>query len=158
MTSLGPFRESLTPVGERKQEGCTGGDKSAGLQNVQRASTPGITPLKVVCNAPDSIRQVSASYSSALPCHLLACYIFIMSSCAFHFAYVFVSCIRAFSPLSVLQSGAPISSGAPFLSSFVCVCQTFSEWTKACHVVLIYHPKTTGQVSFHSEVVWYSNG
>ena len=37
-----------------------------------------------------------------------------MSSCAFHFAYIFVSCIRAFSPLSVLQSGTPMSSGAPF--------------------------------------------
>ena len=34
------------------------------------------------------------------------------------FAYVFVSCIRAFSPLSVLQSGAPTSSGAPLLFSF----------------------------------------
>ena len=30
------------------------------------------------------------------------------------FAYVFISCIRAFSPLSVLQSGTPMSSGAPF--------------------------------------------
>ena len=30
------------------------------------------------------------------------------------FAYMFVSCIRAFSPLSVLQSGAPMSSGVPF--------------------------------------------
>ena len=30
------------------------------------------------------------------------------------FAYVFVSCIQAFSLLSVLHSGAPISSGAPF--------------------------------------------
>ena len=30
------------------------------------------------------------------------------------FAYVFVSCIRAFSLLSVLQSGAPMSSGVPF--------------------------------------------
>ena len=39
---------------------------------------------------------------------------FFMSSCASHFAYVFVSCIRAFSPLSVLQSGAPMSSGVPF--------------------------------------------
>ena len=38
----------------------------------------------------------------------------IMSSCASHFAYVFVSCIRAFSPLSVLQSGAPMPSGVPF--------------------------------------------
>ena len=39
---------------------------------------------------------------------------FSMSSCASHFAYVFVSCIRAFSPLSVLQSDTPMSSGAPF--------------------------------------------
>ena len=44
---------------------------------------------------------------------------FAMSSCASHFAYVFVSCIRAFSPLSVLQSGTPTSSGAPLLFSFV---------------------------------------
>ena len=29
-------------------------------------------------------------------------------------AYVFVSCIRAFSPLSVLHSGAPMSSAVPF--------------------------------------------
>ena len=36
------------------------------------------------------------------------------------FAYVFVSCIPAFSPLSVLHSGAPISSGAPFYL-FSCV-------------------------------------
>ena len=30
------------------------------------------------------------------------------------FAYVFVSCIRAFSLLSVLHSGAPMSPGVPF--------------------------------------------
>ena len=30
------------------------------------------------------------------------------------FAYVFVSCIRAFSPLSILRSGTPRSFGAPF--------------------------------------------
>ena len=30
------------------------------------------------------------------------------------FTYMFVSCIRAFSPLYVLQSGAPMSSGVPF--------------------------------------------
>ena len=36
------------------------------------------------------------------------------------FAYMFVSCIRAFSPLFVLHSGASISSGAPFYL-FSCV-------------------------------------
>ena len=30
------------------------------------------------------------------------------------FAYVSISCFRAFSPLSVLHSGAPMSSGVPF--------------------------------------------
>ena len=59
--------------------------------------------------------QVSSSYSLLLPCHLLACHAF-----SYHvimciaFAYMFVSCIRAFSPLSVLHSGAPMSSGVPF--------------------------------------------
>ena len=36
------------------------------------------------------------------------------------FAYVFVSCIQAFSPLSVLHSGTPMSSGVPFYL-FSCV-------------------------------------
>ena len=35
------------------------------------------------------------------------------------FAYMFVSCIRAFSPLSVLQSGTPTCTGASLLSLFV---------------------------------------
>ena len=49
-----------------------------------------------------------------------------MSCIAYHvimrisFAYVFDSCIRAFSPLSVLQSDTPTSSGAPFYL-FSCV-------------------------------------
>ena len=89
--------------------------------------------------------------------HVIICISYHVIMC-FAFAYVFVSCIRAFSPLSVLQSGAPISSGAPLSFSFVCECQTFSEWTEACQVASIYHPETTGQVSFHLEVVWYSNG
>ena len=46
--------------------------------------------------------------------------ILFMSCISYHvimcisFAYVFVSCIRAFSPLSVLHSDTPTSSGAPF--------------------------------------------
>ena len=35
LTSLGPFRESLTHAHERKQEGCAGACGSAGLQNGQ---------------------------------------------------------------------------------------------------------------------------
>ena len=82
----------------------------------------------------------------------------VMSSRALHFAYVFVSCIRAFSPLSVSQSDTPTCTGAPLLSLFISGCWTFSEWTEACQVTLVYHPETTGQVLFHLEVVWYSNG
>ena len=39
LTSLGPFRESLTLAHEIQQEGCTGGDRSAGLQNGQRGKS-----------------------------------------------------------------------------------------------------------------------
>ena len=42
---------------------------------------------------------------SCISYHVIMCIIF---------AYVFVSCIQAFSPLSVLHSGAPMSSGVPF--------------------------------------------
>ena len=73
------------------------------------------------CNAPDPMRQVSVSYSPSLPCHLLACctlpchHMHFLSCHHMHcIAYVFVSCIRAFSPLSILQSGAPLSPGVHF--------------------------------------------
>ena len=36
LASLGPFRERSTPAHEKKQEGCTGGGGSVGLQNGQR--------------------------------------------------------------------------------------------------------------------------
>ena len=55
-------------------------------------------------------------------CHVIAC----VSCISYHvimgvsFAYMFISCIRAFSPLSVLHSGAPMSSGGPFYL-FLCV-------------------------------------
>ena len=48
------------------------------------------------------------------PCVLsLSCISYFVIMCI-AFAYVFVSCIRAFSPLSVLHSGAPMSPGVPF--------------------------------------------
>ena len=58
--------------------------------------------------------QVSSSYSLSLPCHLLVCCISYHVIMCISFAYVFVSCIRAFTPLFVLQFGAPMSSGIPF--------------------------------------------
>ena len=54
------------------------------------------------------------------PCVLsLSCISYHVIMCI-AFAYVFVSCIRAFSLLSVLHSGAPMSSGGPFYL-FSCV-------------------------------------
>ena len=51
------------------------------------------------CNAPDSMRQVSASYSPSLPCHLLACCIlscqhvhFILHTCSSHASEHFPRC------------------------------------------------------------------
>ena len=53
----------------------------------------------LVCNAPDSMRQVSASYSPSLPCHLLACFIlschhvhFILHTCSSHASEPFPRC------------------------------------------------------------------
>ena len=51
-------------------------------------------------------------------CHVIICISYHVIMCI-AFAYVFVSCIRAFSPLSVLQSGTPMSPGAPFVSFHV---------------------------------------
>ena len=45
-----------------------------------------------------------------LSCHAFYFHVIMCIS----FAYMFVSCIRAFSPWSVLQSGAPMSPGVPF--------------------------------------------
>ena len=129
---------------------------------VPRCNTPDVTFH--ICNSNSChFRLCAMIFPSVVGFCLLFCILF-MSCISYHvimsiaFAYVFVSCIRAFSPLSVLQSGASTSSGAPLLFSFVSGCQTFSEWTEACQVALVYHPESTGQVSFHSEVVWYSNG
>ena len=57
---------------------------------------------------------------------------FVMSSCAFHFAYVFVSCIRAFSPLSVLQSGTPTPFGVPL---FVSRCERVLNFLEMARVL-----------------------
>ena len=53
------------------------------------------------------IRSFALSFScvSCISHHVIMC---------ISFAYMFVSCIRAFSPLSVLQYGAPMSFGVPF--------------------------------------------
>ena len=88
----------------------------------------------ISCNTPDVTFHICNSNS----CHFrlcamifpswsgfVFCFSFLFMSCiSYHvimcisFAYVFVSCIRAFSPLSVLQSDTPICTGAPPLVSF----------------------------------------
>ena len=66
------------------------------------------------CNAPRPMCHVSSSYSLCrLVIACVSCISYLVIMCI-SFAYMFVSCIRAFSPLSVLQSSAPMSPGAPF--------------------------------------------
>ena len=55
--------------------------------------------MEECCNAPDSMRQVSASYSPLLPCHLLACRILschhvhlILHTCSSHASEHFPRC------------------------------------------------------------------
>ena len=116
------------------------------------------------CNAPDSMRQVSASYSPSLPCHLLAC-----CTLPCHHMH-FISCRHVHRICIRVRLRHPSIFPVvcfPIRRSYLLRCtpvvffrvrQTFSEWNEACQVALLYHPETTGQVSFHLEVVWYSNG
>ena len=66
-----------------------------------------------------------ATCPSVIRCH---CHVICLRVAFYHvimciaFAYVFVSCIRAFSPLSVLQFGTPMSSGVPLLPLLLCGC------------------------------------
>ena len=68
------------------------------------------------------------------------------------FAYMFVSCIRAFSPLSVLLSGVPMSPGVPFYL-FSC------EGVKRSRIVprLVMRPWfTTGRPPVKFRAIWTS--
>ena len=97
------------------------------------------------CNAPDSMRQVSASYSPSLPCHLLACCIlschhmhfischhvhFILHTCSFHASELFPRC-----PFCNPALLCPLAF--PFLPLVVSGCYTFSEWTESCQAALV---------------------
>ena len=68
------------------------------------------------------------------------------------FAYVFVSCIRAFSPLSVLRSDTPMSSGGPF-------CLFSCEGVKHSHIGPTYAKRpwfTTGRPPVKFRAIWSS--
>ena len=92
------------------------------------------------CNAPDSMRQVSASYSPLLPCHLLACCI--LPCHHLHFICMFFkTCIRSGSAGSLCcpfrvqtHSHAP---AAPPKYYFISGIKMFSEWVATYRVVLL---------------------
>ena len=83
---------------------------------------------KLACNAPDVTFHICIQllpfpvssyicFSGSGPCLRV---LFSFSCISYHvitciaFAYMFISCIRSFSPLSVLHSGASFSSGGHF--------------------------------------------
>ena len=71
-------------------------------------------------NAPDSMRQVSVSYSPSLPCHLLACCI--LPCHHLHFICMFFkTCIRSGSPGSLLlhSESRPLARAPSPLSDLV---------------------------------------
>ena len=81
-----------------------------------------------------------------------------MSCIAYHvimcisFAYMFVSCVRAFSPLFVLQSGAPISPCAPF---YLFSCAGVKRFRIALRLVM--RPWfTTGRLPLKFRAIWTS--
>ena len=68
------------------------------------------------------------------------------------FTYVFVSCIRAFSPLSVLHSGTPMSSGV-FFYLFSCASVKHSRIGPRLSKRPWY---TTGRPPFKFHAIWTS--
>ena len=89
---------------------------------VECCNTPDMT--YPICNATLAVSGLKLFYFLGFGFCLrvllsLSCISYHVIMCI-QYAYVFVSCIRAFSPLSVLHSDAPISSGAPFYL-FSCV-------------------------------------
>ena len=79
------------------------GGKCANLCRVYKlimiSRVAGYGHLEYLCNAPDSMRQMSASYSPSLPCHLLACCILschhvhlILHTCSSHASEHFPRC------------------------------------------------------------------
>ena len=68
------------------------------------------------------------------------------------FAYMFVSCIRVFSPLSVLQFGAPMSSGVPL---YLFSCAGIKHWRIGPRLVM--RPWfTTGRPPVKFRAIWTS--
>ena len=70
------------------------------------------------------------------------------------FAYMFVSCIRAFSPLFVLQSGTPMSPGASFCL-FPCA---GVERSRNGPSLAKWPWYSTGRPSVKFQVIWSSFG
>ena len=67
-------------------------------------------------------------------------------------AYIFVSCIRVFSPLSILHSGAPTSSGVPF---YLFLCAGVKHFRIGPRLVM--RPWfTTGRLPIKFRVIWTS--
>ena len=87
-------------------------------------------------------------------CLVIAC----VSCIAYHvimcisFAYMFVSCIRAFSPLSILQSGAPMSPGVPFYLFSCAVVKRFRIGPR----LVMWPWFTTGRPPVKFRAIWTS--
>ena len=87
----------------------------------------------------------------ALSCACVSCIAYHVIMCI-SFAYMFVSCIRAFFPLSVLHSAAPISSGGPFYLCFMCGVKHFQIGPR-----LAKRPWfTTGRPPVKFRIIWTS--
>ena len=110
---------------------CSGKTTRLERQNGACGSV-GVTPRDRCARCPPIIRCC---------CHAIAC----MSCIVYHvikcisFAYMFISCIRAFSPVVHFAIRRSYVTRCPFLPLFVCGFKTFSDWTETCHAALVYY-------------------
>src|SRR3954464_11017108 len=84
-------------------------------------------------------------------CHVIICISYHVIMCI-AFAFVFVSCIRASSPLSVLQSGAPTPSGVPFYLFFTCGIKLYRNGPR----LDMWPWFTTGRPPVKFRIIWTS--
>ena len=130
--------------------------------------------MGLCCNTPDVTFHICNSDS----CHFRLCvmifpswlgFVFRFAFCSCHASHIMSSCALHLHTCSSYASEhfprypfcdptlprAPAHPSCFFSWAGV---KTVPEWTEVCQVALVYHRETTGQVSFHLEVVWYSNG
>ena len=123
------------------RDSCRHWDQRDPFVVVECCNTPDV--IYLICTPTLAVSGTKLFYFLVVGC-LSPCF-FPLSCISNHvimciaFAYVFVSCIRAFSPLSILHSGTPMSSGIPFCLFSCARVKRSRTWTETCQAALVHY-------------------